>query len=426
MTILIVDDKPENLYLLRVLLGSKGYEVMEASNGKEALAHAGETPPELIISDILMPVMDGFALCRAWKEDARLASIPFIFYTATYTEPQDEEFALSLGADRFLVKPQEGSALLGEVESALLAGERARQQAGRHSQHATATLTEVSAEVSEQDFYRQYNARLVNKLEDKLEEIAQKNRALAAREQSLCEANARLEERVAQRTRELEAANEELEAFNYSVSHDLRAPLRRVEGFSQALREECEGQLSEQGQDHLRRIGKAVGYMGELIDGMLELSRLNHGELLREIVSLSAMAEAVVAKLREAEPARDVSLCIQSNIVVTGDRRLLGIILDNLLGNAWKFTAKTTQARIEFGVVERDGETVYYVADNGAGFDMAYAGKLFKAFQRLHFAQEFPGIGIGLASVARCIRRLGGRVWVESEPEKGATFYFSC
>ncbi len=422
MNILIVDDKPENLYLLRVLLGSKGYGVTEASNGKEALERARETPPGLIISDILMPVMDGFTLCRAWKEDARLTSIPFIFYTATYTESKDEEFALSLGADRFLVKPQEGKVLLDEVERALLIGE----QAGKRSNHTTATLTKVSAEVSEQDFYRQYNARLVNKLEDKLEEIAQKNRALAAREQSLCEANARLEDRVAQRTRELEAANEELEAFNYSVSHDLRAPLRRVEGFSQALRDECEGQLSEQGQDHLRRIGKAVGYMGELIDGMLELSRLNHGELLREIVSLSAMADAVSAKLREAEPAREVSICIQSNIVMTGDRRLLGIILDNLLGNAWKFTAKTAQARIEFGVTERDGETVYFVADNGAGFDMAYAGKLFKAFQRLHFAQEFPGIGIGLASVARCIRRLGGRVWVESEPEKGATFYFTC
>ncbi len=422
MNILIVDDKLENLYLLRVLLGSKGYNVIEATNGKEALERARETPPALIISDILMPVMDGFALCRAWKEDAQLTSIPFIFYTATYTEPKDKEFALSLGADRFLVKPQEGQVFLREVEGALSAG----KQAGNRSNHATAALPEEKTEVSEKDFYRQYNARLVNKLEDKLEEIAQKNRALAAREQSLCEANARLEERVAQRTRELEAANEELEAFNYSVSHDLRAPLRRVEGFSQALREECGGQLSELGRDHLLRIGRAVGHMSELIDGMLELSRLNHGELLREIVSLSAMAEAVSAKLRETEPGREVSLCIQSNIVVTGDRRLLSIILDNLLGNAWKFTAKTTQARIEFGVTERDGKSVYYVADNGAGFDMAYAGKLFKAFQRLHFAQEFPGIGIGLASVARCIRRLGGRVWVESEPEKGATFYFTC
>lgn len=422
MNILIVDDKLENLYLLRVLLGSKGYDVTEASNGKEALERARETPPALIISDILMPVMDGFALCRAWRADTRLASIPFIFYTATYTEPKDKEFALSLGAARFLVKPQEGHVFLHEVESALLAGE----QAGNRSNHVTAILPEEKTEVSEKDFYRQYNARLVNKLEDKLEEIAQKNRALAAREQSLCEANARLEERVAQRTRELEVANEELEAFNYSVSHDLRAPLRRVEGFNQALQEECAGQLSEQGRDHLRRIGKAVGHMSELIDGMLELSRLNHGELLREIVSLSAMAEAVSTKLRETEPARDVSICIQSNIVVTGDRRLLSIILDNLLGNAWKFTAKTAQARIEFGVTERDGKSVYYVADNGAGFDMAYAGKLFKAFQRLHFVQEFPGIGIGLASVARCVRRLGGRVWVESEPEKGATFYFTC
>jgi len=414
MNILIVDDKPENLYLLRVLLGSKGYDVTEAANGKEALERARETPPGLIIADILMPVMDGFALCRAWKADARLASIPFIFYTATYTEPKDEEFALSLGADRFFVKPLEGNVFLGEIENVL--------QAGSRSNRAAPTLPDAGGE----DFYRQYNARLVNKLEDKLEEIEQKNRTLAAREKSLCEANAQLEERVARRTRALEAANEELEAFNYSVSHDLRAPLRRVEGFSQALREECEGQLSEQGQDYLRRIGKAVGNMSELIDGMLELSRLNHGALLRETVNLSAMAEAVSAKLREAEPAREVSVCIQSNMVVMGDRRLLSIILDNLLGNAWKFTARTAQPRIEFGASEQDGEVIYHVADNGAGFDMAYAGKLFKAFQRLHFGEEFPGIGIGLASVARCIHRLGGRVWVESEPEKGATFYFTC
>jgi signal transduction histidine kinase len=413
MNVLIVDDKPENLYLLHTLLGAKGYDVSEAVNGKQALERARQAPPDLIISDILMPVMDGFALCRAWKRDGRLKSIPFVFYTATYTEPKDKEFALNLGADLFLVKPQETQVFLREIEKVLAVEGRQNQPAAR------------LAEADEEDFHRQYNVRLVHKLEDKLEEIEQKNRALAAKERALCKANARLEERVVRRTQELEAVNKELEAFNYSVSHDLRAPLRHVDGFSQALKDEYANQLGEQGQDYLRRISKAVGHMAELIDGMLDLSRLNHGELVRGIVDLSALAETAVAKLQETKSAREIEVRIQPGVVVEGDRRLLSIVLDNLLNNAWKFTAKTTQPRIEFGTIERDGKTVCYVMDNGAGFDMNYADKLFGAFQRLHLAQEFPGIGIGLASVARSINRHGGRVWAEAEIDKGATFYFN-
>ncbi|NOX91548.1 MAG: response regulator [Gammaproteobacteria bacterium] len=412
MNVLIVDDKPENLYLLRTLLSAKGYEVIEAVNGEQALVCAGQSPPDLIVSDILMPVMDGFALCRAWKADAQLKSIPFVFYTATYTESKDKEFALNLGADLFLVKPQEIHVFLREIEKVLAVDGKQDRPKVR------------PVEVKEEDFYRQYNVRLVCKLEDKVEEIAQKNRALAAKELALYEANARLEKRVAQRTRELESVNKEMEAFNYSVSHDLRAPLRRVDGFSQALLEEYAGQLGEQGQDYLRRICKAVGHMGELIDGMLELSRLNHSELVRESVNLSALAEAEITRLREAEPGRDVEVYIRPDIMVEGDRRLLGIVFDNLLDNAWKFTAKTAQPYIEFGVTEREGEAAYFITDNGAGFDMQYSDKLFGAFQRLHAAEAFPGIGIGLASVARSIHRHGGQVWAEGEVDKGATFYF--
>jgi len=351
---------------------------------------ARQTLPDLIVSDILMPVMDGFALCRAWKADEQFKLIPFVFYTATYTEAKDKEFALNLGADLFLVKPQEIHVFLHEIEKVL-------------------------AIEGTQD---------VRKLEDKVEEIAQKNRALATKELALYEANARLEKRVAQRTRELEAVNKEMEAFNYSVSHDLRAPLRRIDGFSQALHEEYAAQLGEHGQDYLQRICRAVGHMGELIDGMLELSRLNHSELVRESVNLSVLAEAEITRLREAEPDRKVEVYIRPDIVVEGDRRLLGIVFNNLLSNAWKFTAKTTQAYIEFGVTERESEAAYFITDNGAGFDMQHAEKLFGAFQRLHAIEEFPGIGIGLASVARSIHRHGGRVWAEGEIDKGATFYF--
>jgi len=412
MNVLIVDDKPENLYLLRTLLVAKGYDVTEAVNGKQALACARQTPPDLIVSDILMPVMDGFALCRTWKADTQLKSIPFVFYTATYTEAKDKEFALNLGADLFLIKPQEIHVFLCEIEKVLEAKDKQNQPKVH------------SSEVNEKDFYRQYNVRLVNKLEDKIEEIAQKNRALASKELALYEANVQLEKRVAQRTRELETVNKEMEAFNYSVSHDLRAPLRRIDGFSQALWEEYADQLGEQGQDYLQRICRAVDHMGELIDGMLELSRLNHSELVRESVNLSALAEAEITRLREAEPDREVEVYIRPDVVVEGDRRLLGIVFDNLLDNAWKFTAKTIQPYIEFGVTERDGETAYFITDNGAGFDMQHVDKLFGAFQRLHTAEAFPGIGIGLASVARSIHRHGGRVWAEGEIDKGATFYF--
>jgi len=412
MNVLIVDDKPENLYLLRTLLGAKGYEVTEAMNGEQALVSARQTLPDLIVSDILMPVMDGFALCRAWKADEQFKLIPFVFYTATYTEAKDKEFALNLGADLFLVKPQEIHVFLHEIEK-VLAIEGTQDRSKVHP-----------VEVKEVDFYRQYNVRLVRKLEDKVEEIAQKNRALATKELALYEANARLEKRVAQRTRELEAVNKEMEAFNYSVSHDLRAPLRRIDGFSQALHEEYAAQLGEHGQDYLQRICRAVGHMGELIDGMLELSRLNHSELVRESVNLSVLAEAEITRLREAEPDRKVEVYIRPDIVVEGDRRLLGIVFNNLLSNAWKFTAKTTQAYIEFGVTERESEAAYFITDNGAGFDMQHAEKLFGAFQRLHAIEEFPGIGIGLASVARSIHRHGGRVWAEGEIDKGATFYF--
>jgi len=412
MKVLIVDDKPENLYLLRTLLNAKGYEVTEAMNGEQALESARQTLPDLIVSDILMPVMDGFALCRVWKADEQLKLIPFVFYTATYTEAKDKEFALNLGADLFLVKPQEIHVFLREIEKVLAIDDTPDRSKTR------------PIEVKEEDFYRQYNVRLVRKLEDKVEEIAQKNRALATKELALYEANARLEKRVAQRTRELEAVNKEMEAFNYSVSHDLRAPLRRIDGFSQALHEEYAAQLGEQGQDYLQRICRAVGHMGELIDGMLELSRLNHSELVRESVNLSALAEAEITRLREAEPDRNVEVYIRPDIVVEGDRRLLGIVFNNLLSNAWKFTAKTTQAYIEFGVTERENESAYFITDNGAGFDMQHAEKLFGAFQRLHAIEEFPGIGIGLASVARNIHRHGGRVWAEGEIDKGATFYF--
>jgi signal transduction histidine kinase len=236
---------------------------------------------------------------------------------------------------------------------------------------------------------------------------------------------AELEERVWQRTVELEAANNELEAFCYSVSHDLRAPLRSIDGFSQAVLEDYGDRLGEEGRNYLQRVRAASQRMAQLIDDLLKLSRLTRNELRRDPVNLSALARACADELRQREPDRRVEFVVAEGVTAEGDGRLLRVALENLLGNAWKFTSRRVQARIEFGVEVRDGLPVYFVRDDGAGFDMTYAGKLFGAFQRLHSGAEFPGTGIGLAIVQRIISRHGGRVWAEGAVEKGATFYFT-
>lgn len=237
--------------------------------------------------------------------------------------------------------------------------------------------------------------------------------------------NAELERRVAHRTAQLAAANKELEAFAYSASHDLRAPLRGVDGFSQALLEDYGERLDETAQDYLQRIRRASQRMGEMIDALLGLSRITRSELNLQSVDLSELAEEIVELLRESERSRDVSVIIQTDIYAECDLRLIRIALNNLLENAWKYTANTPDARIEFRVEEQNGNRVFAVSDNGSGFDMARSEKLFTAFQRLHTASEFPGTGIGLATVQRIIHRYGGRIWAESTPGMGATFYFT-
>ncbi|MFQ5885092.1 MAG: PAS domain S-box protein, partial [Thermoplasmata archaeon] len=237
--------------------------------------------------------------------------------------------------------------------------------------------------------------------------------------------NEELEERVRQRTAELQAANEELESFAYSISHDLRAPLRSIDGFSQILVEDYGDKLDDQGKDSLQRVSSSVEKMGQLIDDLLELSRVTRAEIRLEKVDLTAMAEEVAAELQKEDPKRKVHFTIHDGLKARGDSNLLGVVLENLLGNAWKFTSTKDRAKIEFGVREVDGKPAYFVRDNGAGFDMAYVDKLFTPFQRLHSEEEFKGTGIGLASVKRIIGRHGGRVWAEGKEGSGATFFFT-
>jgi light-regulated signal transduction histidine kinase (bacteriophytochrome) len=222
-----------------------------------------------------------------------------------------------------------------------------------------------------------------------------------------------------------DAANRELESFSYSVAHDLRAPLRSIDGFSQTLLEDYAEKLDADGQKSLSFIRESAQHMARLIDDMLALSRVSRSDLHRRSVDLSALARAAVSRLQGGDPERNVGVVIQEGLLGEGDPRLLAVAFDNLFGNAWKFTAKRDGARVEFGCTSQDSVQAYFVRDNGAGFDMAFSDKLFGAFQRLHAVAEFDGTGVGLATVKRIVSRHGGRVWAEGRVNHGATFFFT-
>jgi len=381
--VLVVDDEMRNRVLVRAYL-SDTYHVLEAEGAARAFAILKEEPVDLVLLDVMMPEMDGLEACRVMKQRTSDPYLPVLLLTAL-GDQQERNAGLEAGADDFLTKPVDRQELLLRVNAFI----RIKRQDDR--------IHRQLRKVTERD-------RLIQRQLEELERMAVARRQWAA---------------------ELERANRELEAFSYAVSHDLRAPLRAIDGFSEALLTDQADRLDDQGRSDLARIRKATAHMSSLIDGLLDLSRVTGGQLDRESVNLSQIAEAVLEELGRRDPTRRVTSDLEVGLVASGDRRLVTVALENLLGNAWKFSARRAEAHIELGRVVLDGEVTFFVRDDGAGFDPTYGGKLFKAFQRLHSRAEFDGTGIGLATVGRIVARHGGRIWAESSVDKGATFFFT-
>jgi signal transduction histidine kinase len=378
VNILLVDDQPANLVALEAMLQGLGQNLVKAESGREALRWLLTHEFAVILLDVKMPDLDGFETATLIRQRDKSRHTPILFLTANDDSQTHMVRGYAVGAVDYLVKP-------------------------------------VVPE-----FVRSKVAVFV--------ELAKKTELLRRQTQLLAEsehAARELAEARAELVRDLEHKNRELESFSYAVSHDLRAPLRRIDSFSRAVLESQGERLDEAGQRYLERVCEASQHMSQLIDDVLYLSRVTRAELRDQEVDLSALATMILSRLQESEPERKVELRIRPGVVVSGDGQLLRIALENLLENAWKFSGKQPEARIEFGVTQASGEPTYFVRDNGAGFDMTYVDRLFGPFQRLHPQVEFPGSGIGLATVQRIIHRHGGRVWAEGLVGQGATFQFT-
>lgn len=410
--LLIVEDSPTQALKLEQLLRTAGYAVASAGDGEAALAYLKEHKPALIVSDIVMPRMDGYEMCRRIKADERLRGLPVLLLTSL-SDFNDVLLGLEAGADSFATKPYDGPRLLSRINNIL---------SNRELWKKTPQGDKVSILFAGQEHRIAVGAQTT--LEFLLytyEDAVEKNLDLIKVRDQLALSNVELKRKAA----ELAMINKELESFSYSVSHDLRAPLNRIDGFSQALMEEYQEKLDDVGRDYLARLRSSCRRMAHLIEDMLMLSRVTRADMVRANVELSMLAQSIAGELQRDHPQRQVELVITPGIRAEGDERLLKIALTNLLGNAWKFTGKKAQARIEFGAAAQDGRPVFFVRDNGAGFDMQHAEKLFGTFQRLHTNEDFPGTGVGLATVQRIIHRHGGQIWAEGRVGEGAVFYFT-
>jgi signal transduction histidine kinase len=411
LTFLIADDFPGNLKLLRVGLESEGHQVIEAANGLEALAVLDQESVDAVISDILMPSMDGFRLCSEIRRSTKdYRNIPVILYTATYDSLADRTLADSVGADAYMLKPAPAAALIAAAQDA------------RHkpSRRPSASVAD------EADVLKHYNAALVHKLETRSNEVQDSLAELQSAHRQIVEMNQLLETRVAQRTAALDTANKELEAFAFSVSHDLQAPLRRISGFAQLLKDSVSSSIDSSNREMLGHVIDASTQMSQLIDALLAFARTSRTEMHFAEVDLDILADKVIDDLHDVCRGRIIEWRRTPLPKVRGDAILLHQVLVNLLSNAVKYTRTRDKAVIEIRALDgHDNETVVSISDNGVGFDMRYAAKLFGVFQRMHRADEFEGTGVGLANAQRIVTRHGGSIWANASLGSGATFCVS-
>ena len=367
VSILIVDDDSTKRFALKTILAPLGEDVVEASSGPDALRQLLRQEFAVILLDVRMPGMDGFDTAQLIRQRPRSELTPIIFVTALGQDETDMGRGYDLGAVDFVFAPVVPAILRAKV----------------------AVFVEL------------YRAQ-----------------------QELRRYRTRLETLVEERTTALTAINRELEAFSYSVSHDLRAPLLAFDGLSKSLLDDYGDRLDKKANDYLKRMRTASQRMTSVFDGLQTLFRLTSGEISREHLDVTALANEIVGELRTGSPDRRVQVEIAKGISASGDRRLIRILLANLLNNAWKFSCTKTPSKVMVGTETVDGESRIFVKDNGVGFDMIYAHRLFGAFQRLHSQSEFAGAGIGLATARRIVNRHGGRIWAEGAVGEGATFYF--
>ncbi|HEU4954159.1 MAG TPA: response regulator [Gemmatimonadales bacterium] len=378
VNILLVDDQPANLLALEAMLQGLGQTLIKAESGREALKWLLTHDFAVILLDVKMPDMDGFETAALIRQRDKSRDTPIIFLTAADKTHTEAVRGYAVGAVDYLVKPVVPEFVRSKVS--------------------------VFVELAKKNEQLRRQTELLRESEQAARELAETRAELVS---------------------DLEHKNRELESFSYAVSHDLRAPLRRIEAFGRAVLESQGDRLDGNGRRFMERIQEASRQMSQLIDDVLYLSKVSRAEVRQQEIDLSGLVESILERLREADPGRTVETRVRPGVIVVGDGRLLRIALTNLLENAWKFTQRQPATRIEFGMMTAMGEPTYFIRDNGAGFDMAYVDRLFGPFQRLHLASEFPGSGIGLATVQRIIHRLGGRVWAEGVVGQGATFSFT-
>jgi two-component system, sensor histidine kinase and response regulator len=414
VNVLLVDDRNDKRMAMESILADLGQNVITAQSGREALRLLLEQEFAVILLDVNMPGLDGFETAFLIRQRKSLEHTPIIFVTGISDTETHVSRGYSLGAVDYILTPVLPDVLRTKVSVFVELFKKTRQL-----KRQAASLREAHDELEIRVQNRTSQLAVAN--ESLQKEIVERQRA----EEAIRYINAGLEQRVLERTAELAAANRELEAFTYSVAHDLQAPLRNIQSYVQLLQEDWDAQLPSEAGQYLKRIASRTKYMAQLISGLLNLSIIGKQELKRQRVELNGIVDEVVASLKTEVPDRRIQWKVDDLPAEACDANLIKQVFANLLSNAVKYTQPRAEAVIEVGQTQINGETPIYVRDNGVGFDMKYADKLFGVFQRLHPAAEFEGTGVGLATVDRIIRKHGGRIWAEAGENKGATFYFT-